>query len=71
MAFNAAKSSDVLLYGEDICKNKGVMFLDYYADMDFVTHSEWLKEPMHLNAEGVREYSKRVLSEMKSLLDGE
>ena len=53
-------NSAVLEPVKDICADKGVSFLDYYADTEFQSHKEWFKEPMHLNSEGARFFSKKV-----------
>ena len=45
---------------KDICAEKGVTFLDYYADAEFQSHKEWFKEPMHLNNDGARFFSEKL-----------
>ena len=54
-------SSTILQPIIDICKRNDVIFIDYYADSEFMRHKEWFVEPMHLNAEGARVFSKRIL----------
>ena len=52
----------------EICDNYHVQFLDYYADEEFMQHKEWFKEPMHLNADGAKLFSERLVPEIKKLL---
>lgn len=54
-------SSDALQPVKEICANKEVPFIDYYSDAEFMHHKEWFKEPMHLNADGARVFSKRII----------
>lgn len=63
-----AHNSEVLNPVKEICKSRGVKFLDFYADKEMVTHKEWFKEPMHLNAAGARIYTNRMLGEITSIL---
>lgn len=44
-------------------------FLDYYADPTFNAHKEWFKEPMHLNREGARVFSKIMASIIARMTD--
>lgn len=53
---------------KDICSRMNVAFLDYYADDLFMKHKEWFKEPMHLNAEGARNYSVMIAKDVKSFI---
>lgn len=55
----------------DICSMKKVPFLDYYSEQGIVTHKEWFKEPMHLNEQGAREFSRRFLNDIRPLLSCE
>lgn len=66
-----AKSSVIFQSVKEICRKNGVPFFDYYTDSYFLERSDLFKDPMHLNEVGAREYSKRVLVDMKSLLIGE
>lgn len=66
-----AKSSVIFQSVKEICRKNGVTFFDYYTDSYFLERSDLFKDPMHLNEVGAREYSKRVLVDMKSLLIGE
>ena len=43
---------------KQIAEKRGVLFLDYYDDPIFLSHKDWFKEPMHLNKEGARVFSK-------------
>ena len=44
----------------EICNEDNIPFLDYYSDTSFVCHKEYFKEPMHLNAEGAKNYSTKI-----------
>ncbi len=55
----------------DICEQCNVVFLDYYADADFMQHKEWFVEPMHLNREGARQFSNKIADRIPSLLMAE
>lgn len=56
-------SSEVMQPVKDICEKHKVAFYDYYASPLFIWHKEWFKEPMHLNAEGARAFS-RIMAEL-------
>lgn len=64
------ENSNELLPIKDICENDNVPFLDYYADSEFMKHKEWFKEPMHLNDEGARLFSKRIHQDIKRFNKG-
>ena len=53
---------------QEIAEKYGVRFLDYYAEPSFMTHKEWFKEPMHLNREGARVFSRIIEEELRSEL---
>lgn len=59
------KSSESVRPVQIICKRNGVPFIDYYADAEFMQHKEWFKEQMHLNANGARVFSSRMIGEIK------
>lgn len=63
-----ALDSDDLQPIKDICEIYHVPFLDYYAAPEFMAHKEWFKEPMHLNDEGARMFSKRIVKSLLLLL---
>ena len=48
----------------EICENSQIPFVDYYTDSLFMSHKEWFKEPMHLNAEGARVFSGNILGDI-------
>lgn len=50
---------------KDYCCEFNVPFIDYYADSCFMHHKEWFKEPMHLNDEGARHFSKLITKYIK------
>ena len=60
--------SEALRPVKDIANKYEVPFLDYYADPSFMAHKEWFKEPMHLNSEGARVFSKMIAQEISELL---
>jgi hypothetical protein len=62
-------SSEQMQPVRDICKQTKVEFVDYYANTEFMQHNEWFKEPMHLNKEGARKYSKEMVSIILELLN--
>lgn len=49
---------------KDLCRKHQVPFIDYYADSIFMSHKEWFKEPMHLNATGARVFSSLMVNEI-------
>ncbi len=55
-----ATDSEILQPAKEIAKKNDVLFLDYYSDMRYVYHKEWFSEPMHLNSEGARVYSRMI-----------
>lgn len=50
---------------KELCDAYHVPFVDFYADQEFMTHKEWFKEPMHLNDEGARRFTDRLVKEIK------
>lgn len=62
------KNSEALQPVKDIAEKYDVRFLDYYAEPSFMTHKEWFKEPMHLNSEGARIFSKMIANDISELL---
>lgn len=52
----------------DICRKHNIPFIDYYANEEFMQHKEWFVEPMHLNDVGAREFSRKVVGNINSLL---
>jgi len=62
------KNSEALQLVKEIAKKYDVRFLDYYAEPSFMAHKEWFKEPMHLNSEGARVFSKMIAQEISELL---
>lgn len=49
----------------DICNKNNIPFLDYYGNHLFMEEKAMFKEPMHLNAEGARFFSKLILEDIK------
>lgn len=60
--------SEALRPVKNIANKYEVPFLDYYADPSFMAHKEWFKEPMHLNSEGARVFSKLIAQDISELL---
>ena len=56
-----AENSNALQPIKEICNTYNVPFLNYYTDPKFMMRREWFKEPMHLNEEGAREYTSRLV----------
>ena len=49
----------------DLCQKYKVPFIDYYADIEFMQHKEWFKEPMHLNNIGARLFSSKIVDSIR------
>ncbi len=54
----------------NLCKTKGVPFLDYYDNEEFESHKEWFKEPMHLNSYGAKVFSKYIAEDINTIFLG-
>lgn len=52
-----------------LCKQYHVPVLNHYCDKDFVQDKALFKDPMHLNQEGAVMYSKKIVQEVKQLLN--
>lgn len=65
--YNAVGSHDLEPIKE-LCNAYNVPFLDYYADIEFLNHKEWWKDPMHLNDEGAKVFTERIIGTIKSHL---
>ena len=63
------KSSVGLLPVIDLCKMHNVRFFDFYADKTFMQHKEWFKDPMHLNHDGARIFTKDIAEEIKKIIE--
>lgn len=50
------------------CREKDIQIYDYEQDSLFLSHPEWFFNPMHLNDIGAKEYTKRVVDDIRSLL---
>lgn len=64
--YGKTNSSDLQAVIDIAFENK-IPFLDYYAEPSFMEHKEWFREPMHLNREGARVYSRIIAKDIKSL----
>ena len=62
-------SSEGLCLIKDICVQKGVKFIDYYAEEVFMQHREWFREQMHLNRMGAHIFSERLVADIRELTD--
>lgn len=62
------KNSEALRPVKEIAEKYDVRFLDYYAEPSFMAHKEWFKEPMHMNSDGARVFSKMIAQEISELL---
>lgn len=56
-----SNSSSQILPAIEICKRNDITFWNYYSDEEFMLHKEWFKEPMHLNAEGAKAFSRKLI----------
>lgn len=63
------KNENILKPVIDICNREGVEFINYYDNSEFMHHKEYFKEPMHLNTEGARVFSTRIVKDIHRLLD--
>ena len=61
--YGANNSSELCLI-KKICEKSNIPFSDYYSDTTFVNHKELFKEPMHLNAEGAKQYSTMIANDI-------
>ena len=52
----------------DLCSRYDIPFWNYYNDAEFMSHKNWFNEPMHLNANGARAFSKSIVENMKDKL---
>jgi len=59
--------SSVLQPVADLCEEMSVPFLNYFEEECFLQHKEWFKEPIHMNAEGAREFSRLLLKDINEL----
>lgn len=48
----------------DICAKYEIPFIDYYADNDFINHSDWFNDQYHLNNVGARFFSRRLVDDI-------
>lgn len=60
-------NSEVMLPIKDLCVKYGVPFYDFYCETEFQNESLY-KEPMHLNRDGARAYTKYIISFIHELL---
>ncbi len=61
-------SKDIFSSVKTLCEKNNVPFLNYYSAPEFLLHKDWFKEPMHLNAEGARIFSERLLSDIEGFI---
>lgn len=61
--------SGVLKPVADLCEEMNVPFLSYYEEEIFLRNKEWFKEPVHLNSEGAREFSRLFLSVINEMMN--
>ena len=64
-----ATDSSILQPAKEIAMKNDVQFLDFYSDSRYVSHKEWFSEPMHLNGDGAREYSKMIAGVLLGLIN--
>ncbi|MCR4824235.1 MAG: hypothetical protein K5849_02640 [Bacteroidales bacterium] len=49
-----------------LCRDYSVPLLDHYSDEDFIQRKDWFDDPTHLNGDGARVYSRKIVSEIKA-----
>jgi len=49
----------------DLCKQHGILFLDFSNDSKFVHNNEYFKDDYHLNAQGADEFTKDLIQELR------
>ena len=50
---------------KDVCYEYNVPIVDYYSDEVLMTNMNFFKEPMHLNDEGARLFTTKLVSKVK------
>ena len=54
---------------KEIAASHGIPFLDYYYDPAFVGNKVLFRNPTHLNAEGARMFTERLVKDVKPILE--
>lgn len=52
----------------ELCKRYNILFIDDYANPEFMMHQEWFKDPKHLNSKGARIFSRRMVAVFNKFL---
>lgn len=60
-------SSDVYSEITNYCKSNDIILIDHYAD-SYYKKKDWFADSSHLNDTGAKEYTRNLMSEIKSLL---
>lgn len=61
--------SSILAPVEDMCKKKGVVFLNHLFDNEYRTNKSLFKDAAHLNQQGAEKWSAQIGHEIKNAID--
>lgn len=53
------------------CKEGGIPFFNYEQDPYFLSHPEWFYNTLHLNDNGSKEYTSKIINDIKPILKSE
>ena len=56
-------------YLEEICDEENIVFLNYNNDSFFLSHRELYNDVMHFNKYGAEEYTKRIIPDLKNIIN--
>lgn len=54
---------------KELAKKENIPFLSYYNDSSFIFRKEYFKDSKHLNSEGAEEYSKKIIKEIREIIE--
>ena len=60
------RKSSILAPVENMCKQKGVVFLNHLFDNEYITNKSLFKDAAHLNKQGAEKWSTQIGSEIKN-----
>lgn len=52
----------------DFCKENNIPLLNHYCDSAFIYNKDFFVDPSHLNDDGAKSFTKKIASEIKTLL---
>lgn len=64
-----ATSSTVYNQFKEFARENRVPFLDYYSNNDISRNKKYFKDTSHLNEEGASEYTKRIIKELRVIIN--